>query len=245
MTFQGDGDNLLPKDQLMPLLNSMELATSFRSQWRYSSWGYAVAQLVIERLSGQTLEDFLRETIYRPLGMQSTTTQPMINSEDNVASPHSTLSDGSTYPLEKHMEFKNTFLEGAAGAYTNVDDMLIWAKAMFAASNRTNTHLKGIDLITSSHVPVLPPSLRERSYGMGWVRTQLPGVVGVMGDNVGLLPLEQLPELGRRSPSMLLIYHQGSTMGYYSSIFLFPETKSAIVVLTNSIALCDTADLVG
>jgi hypothetical protein len=44
---------------------------------------------------------------------------------------------------------------------------------------------------------------------------------------------------------MLSVYHQGSTAGYYSSIFLLPETQSAVIILTNSIALCDAADYLG
>ncbi|KAJ5702808.1 Protein flp [Penicillium malachiteum] len=78
---------------------------------------------------------------------------------------------------------------------------------------------------------------------MGWIRTQLPGVLGVMGENIGILgSVEELPLLGKGSPSMLCLYHQGSTAGYYSNIALFPETKSAIIVLANSIPLTDFPD---
>ncbi|KAH7329615.1 hypothetical protein B0I35DRAFT_474192 [Stachybotrys elegans] len=37
-------------------------------------------------------------------------------------------------------------------------------------------------------------------------------------------------------------YHQGAAYGYYSTLFVFPHTRSAVVVLTNSIPLNDAAD---
>jgi hypothetical protein len=91
-------------------------------------------------------------------------------------------------------------------------------------------------------MPVPNPSFRERSYALGWIRTQLPGAVGVMGDNGRILPVPQLPVLGRGATPRLALFHQGATVGYFPSFYLFPETESAVVVLTSSIANCDAAD---
>lgn len=55
-------------------------------------------------------------------------------------------------------------------------------------------------------------------------------------------PLSEQPLLGDEHHPMQMIYHQGSTVGYYSHLALFPATKSAAIVLTNSIALSDAAD---
>ena len=245
LTFQGDGDALSPRDQLIPIINAMQLVTSFRSEWIYSSWGYAVAGLIIERLSHSKLDDFLHQEIYEPLQMWDTTTQPEFPVEGNIAKPYAALSRGWPQPLKRRMVFRDTFFEAAGGAFTSVDDMLKWSSAIFEAMASPNPVLKQTEELFTSHISISPPSFRERAYGMGWIRTQLPGTVGIMGDNAAILPLRELPELGRNSPSMLTLYHQGSTAGYYSSIFLFPETESAIVVLTNSISLCDAADFIG
>ena len=245
LTFQGDGDALLPKDQLVPTVNAMQPVTSFRGEWIYSSWGYAIAALVIERLSHSTLNDYLSREIYDPLNMLDTTTQPKFPAKANIAKPYAALSQGWPQPLSSRMMFKDTFFEAAGGAFTSVDDMLRWSSAIFEAKKNPNALLKQTDELLTSHISIPPPTFRERTYGMGWIRTQLPGIVGVMGDNAAIMPMRDLPELGRNSPSMLTLYHQGSTAGYYSSIFLFPETESAIVVLTNSISLCDAADFIG
>jgi len=102
--------------------------------------------------------------------------------------------------------------------------------------------LKETDTLFSQHIPVLNPSFRERSYALGWIRTQLPGVTGVMGDNIRILGMDQLPVIGEGTESRLVLYHQGATVGYFPSLYQFPESRSGIVVLTNSIALGDQAD---
>lgn len=241
LTFQGDGDCLLPKDQLIPTLNRMRPTRSFREKFTYSSWGYAIMMIVIEKITGSTLDDFLRATIFEPLGMSATTTRPRFPKGANVAEPYAALDDGKPFRLRSRMDFKDTLFEAAAGAFANVDDMLLWSKALLDVSNDS----KQLLAIFKSQIPVHPPTFRECSYAMGWMRTQLPGVVGILGDNIGIMPLHELPVLGQNSPSMLTLYHQGSTPGYYSSIFLFPETKSAVIVLTNSMSLCDAADFIG
>lgn len=177
--------------------------------------------------------------------MRITTTQPEFAHGANIAETYSSLDDGTPYHLKTRQVFKDTVFEAAAGAFTNVDDMLLWASAILNGSSTLSTPFKEIDNILSNQIPMLPPSFRERSYTLGWIRTQIPGAVGLMGDNSMILPIKELPELGGKSPSVLALYHQGSTVGYYSSILLFPESYSAIVVLTNSIALCDAADIIG
>ena len=41
------------------------------TQWQYSNTNYVIAGLIVEKVSGQKLMDFLTERIFRPLGMKS------------------------------------------------------------------------------------------------------------------------------------------------------------------------------
>jgi CubicO group peptidase (beta-lactamase class C family) len=41
------------------------------SQWQYSNTNYVIAGLIVEKVSGEKLMDFLAEHIFRPLGMKS------------------------------------------------------------------------------------------------------------------------------------------------------------------------------
>ncbi len=41
------------------------------SDWQYSNTDYTIAALIVERITGRPLDDVLRDTIFRPLGMTS------------------------------------------------------------------------------------------------------------------------------------------------------------------------------
>ena len=39
------------------------------TQWRYSGGGYTLAQLIVEEVTGESFEDYVRDAVLRPLGM--------------------------------------------------------------------------------------------------------------------------------------------------------------------------------
>jgi Beta-lactamase len=96
----------------------------------------------------------------------------------------------------------------------------------------------------SAKTPMNQPTRGEKSYGFGWARVQLPGTMGDIGCNPPLMP-HGMPVVGKGAPSQLVIYHQGSLPGALAAVILIPDTKSAIVILTNSLSLNDTPDWVG
>lgn len=80
----------------------------------------------------------------------------------------------------------------------------------------------------------------ESTYGLGWIRTQLPGQLGAMGLNPWLV--KKMPVVGRGSSSRLAIYHQGNLPGSTSAVYIFPQTQSGVVVLANAYGLSDVPD---
>ncbi|KAG8411496.1 hypothetical protein J3458_015553 [Metarhizium acridum] len=248
LAFQGDGDMLLPKDCLFQLVNDFRIQFPFRQRWSYFVWGYSVAGAVIERLTQKPLKDHLLETIFRPLGLKATSFSPREFQPHQLSSPHVGLSDGSAHALRKLQVFEDTFFEASGGIYSTLNDQLTWASAMLQSVNgndQKSAVIKQVSCLLSNHIAVLNPTVSERSYGLGWMRAQLPGVVGLIGDNVGLWELADEPVLGTKDKTMLMIYHQGSTVGYRAFTALFPETDSAVVVLTNSSDVSDAADWIG
>lgn len=80
---------------------------------------------------------------------------------------------------------------------------------------------------------ILPIPLRqEHSYGHGWLRPQLPSVHAPSQGNLELSPL-----VGVGAGSRLALWHSGDIPGYQTHATLFPETKQAIVMLTNPMAM--------
>jgi hypothetical protein len=62
--------------------------------------------------------------------------------------------------------------------------------------------------------------------------------MGAVVRNPGLMPD------GKSAPSSLVLYHQGSLPGALYAVLLVPQNHTAIVVMTNSLALCGTPDWV-
>lgn len=93
---------------------------------------------------------------------------------------------------------------------------------------------------------MMSPSYHETSYGQGFARTKLPGPLSAVGLNGLWLPgpvgaPKGFPPIGKGATPQLVVYHQGSTPGVLAAYHLFPESQSAVVVLSNTLALVDNA----
>ncbi len=69
----------------------------------YSDFGFMVLGDVIEQVTGQSLDEFLTETIYRPMGLTSTVFNPDTTTYSKIA----TTSHGN--PFEKRMVYDDEF----------------------------------------------------------------------------------------------------------------------------------------
>lgn len=242
----GNGDTQPCLKEFSKAIDRIPHPLPHRESWRMSPWGYTIAAHIIEHISGQSLHEYLQDQVFRPLGMTSTTLRPSFEGSNNVAEPHASLSNGEACPLQFQPNFANTLFESSRGGYSTVSDLLIWSKKTLAASQNiaasNNPVLKQIPHIISNHIAMKNPSLLERSYGFGWARAQLPGIVGLLGGNSELWEMSEQPVFGAGNQSRLMIYHQGGGPGYSSFVAIFPETQSAVVVLMNTTAMSDAAD---
>ena len=57
--------------QLVALVANQRLDFAPGTRWNYSNTGYILLGMLIEKLSGHSYADFLKSTIFEPLGMQS------------------------------------------------------------------------------------------------------------------------------------------------------------------------------
>ncbi|MFL6593142.1 MAG: serine hydrolase [Luteimonas sp.] len=76
-------------------LRYIKPATSFRSGYAYDNVLYMVAGQLIEAVTGQTWEAFVREHLFKPAGMdESTTDEPGFFATANRAQPHARMDGG-------------------------------------------------------------------------------------------------------------------------------------------------------
>lgn len=152
---QGQFECLLPKEQLLPTASRLKTIAPIRRQWSYNNWGYAIAGAVIEKWSGKSFAAYLEESVLEPLGRKHTTSQPNFGPQDNFADAHISLCDATPLPVNRAYFFKDTFFEPAGGLYSNVDDMLKWAKAVLhAETSSSDGPLRNIPTVISNQIPL-------------------------------------------------------------------------------------------
>ncbi|MEG3089256.1 serine hydrolase [Sphingomonas sp. PB4P5] len=77
------------RDEIVRRLRYIKPATSFRSGYAYDNVLYIVAGRVVEAVSGQTWEDYMRERVFAPAGMASATSDyARMFTNANRAQPH-------------------------------------------------------------------------------------------------------------------------------------------------------------
>lgn len=238
------GQPLLNDSDIIPMFGSQPSVHRFRTGWMYNNLGYAIVGLVMSALSGQTYSELFQSRIARPLGLDHTGLDFDHCQSCDVAKAYLTAEDGTAVENAKPLIPPRTAMVAAGGIRSSVNDLLVFYGAMLRQlgaavdPDPSKYSLNGLPIITSakSFMEGGEKSLLERTYALGWIRTQLPGTLGAMGLNPWLA---QMPLI---NTSRLALYHQGNLPGATSAVYLFPETRSGIVVLSNGYGLSDAPD---
>lgn len=245
---------LISKENSMNFINDLKQVKPFRNEYLYNNLGYEIAAHILEKATGEPWERIMHSRIYQPLGMTRTGTHAYFDDGDNVAKTYEALDDASVAEVVPMLSGDNTvggprsamrscicdlvklyttFLESAAHQFEN------------RVTSTPNSPLKQVPFLLSPKIAMNQISLHETSYALGWARVQTPGPMGAIGLNPDLLSPKPAPNITRGHASHLILYHQGSMPGNLAAINLVPSTKGAVIVLSNSLALNDTADWLG
>jgi len=254
------GETLMFPQHLLQVTANMPVHDdAFRKEFHYSNWPYALAGRVIEAVGGEDAVDgwggFVKKRIFDPLWMIRSTCSRSDIQRGNLAEPHMVLGNehqNKTGPwrLPAPQVSDRSICGAAMAIWSNIVDMLIWSRAVLERleeekAGKTSAillnPLKHISQITSHKFPVTDDTINENTYGFGWARHMIPSTqLGWLSTNGP----QKDDIIGRESPPRLTLYHGGQVTGYLNSIYLFPETKSAVVVLTNAQSAGDCSDLV-
>ena len=104
------------------------LADTTTTTWRYNQTGYEVARRIVEALSGQSWEAFVRERVFRPAGMRSTfyLGEPVPDST-RLATPY--REDFAAFDFAEAYEY---YIPTAAGLFSTTADLARFATALAA-----------------------------------------------------------------------------------------------------------------
>ncbi|KAK3933594.1 beta-lactamase/transpeptidase-like protein [Diplogelasinospora grovesii] len=249
--MQDHGRLYLPKDQTLHTAAALPLTAGLREKFQYNNWNYGLAALVTQPLAGLSLGSYLAQRFFEPLGMTRTSVIRPQEGGDDVSEGYMALANATPARIDRPFVGDDQIMFGAMGVNSCVKDLLTFYGEMLRsgadqlANGSTSTEgspFKCVPDIWNCQAPLPESHLRERYYGLGLFRTQLPNTMMSTSMNGGRLPSP--PVVARGSRSQLALYHGGNSAASQNWAILLPETQTAIVVLTNTMANCDAANLI-
>ncbi|HEV2540282.1 MAG TPA: serine hydrolase [Frateuria sp.] len=212
--------------EVVERLAKVPIKNGFRSGYAYDNILFAVATLVIEQASGQSYADYVREHIFKPVGMdESLIDKTYLKPGMDVATGHAKADFKDLKPVPP-MAWLND--PGAGGIYSSVHDLAKWM----------NVQLAGGVLATAGGDGKPQRLFSEQSQHEMWsVLTPI---------KIGKPPIPELapltPQFSGYGESWFLsdyqgrklVWHTGGWPGMVSRLTLVPQLKLGVVVLTNA-----------
>ncbi|MDJ1503147.1 serine hydrolase [Xanthocytophaga agilis] len=199
------GDTDWSSEEVLQKMAMVKPSYSFRASFIYQNIFYLVAGKVIEKVSGMSWGEFMKQRIFQPLGM--TRTKPYFKevTDANRSRPHFKV-ENTIVAIE---DLKADAIGPAGSVWSCVDDMAKWVACMLDSSKYTGGRLVNPQTWTELFKPqvMVPPSQfyptmrltqpNWTTYGLGWFQQDykgkkvnfhtgsLPGTIAIHG---------QLPE---------------------------------------------------
>ncbi len=128
--------------------------TTAGRHFEYSNTNYAFLALIIEKVSGESYDEYLTKTFFQPLQMQDTYVYSI---KDTATATRSYKISGRIYPME-YLDM----VYGDKNVYSTPEDMLKWDAAL-----RGGIMFKQSTL-DSAYTPYSLEKRGKRNYGFGW-----------------------------------------------------------------------------
>jgi len=127
-------------------------------KWSYSNSGYILLGAIIERVSGQTYQDFMQQNIFTPLGMKHSHYDNTARLIPRRVNGYSKTSEG--YQNAAYLSMTQPFSAGAL--MSSVDDLALWDGALYTEKLVKQESLK------RAWTPHLLNNNKSAHYGYGW-----------------------------------------------------------------------------
>ncbi|HEX3471371.1 MAG TPA: serine hydrolase domain-containing protein [Silvibacterium sp.] len=116
-------------------------------RWEYSNYGFILLGAVIEKVSGQSYYDYVRDHIYKPAGMTSTGSEPEDQPVPDRSIGYTAMGGGTGQPNTDTLPWRGT---SAGGGYSTVEDLLSFANAL---QQNKLLNAQYTELLTTGKVP--------------------------------------------------------------------------------------------
>ncbi|OOG47046.1 serine hydrolase [Rhodanobacter sp. C01] len=211
--------------EVVERLRNVPIKNGFRSGYAYDNILFAVATLVIEQASGQSYADYVREHIFKPVGMdESLIDKTYLKPGMDVAIGHAKANFKDLEPVPP-MAWLND--PGAGGIYASVHDLAKWMNVQLAGGVLPTKGADGkpVRLFSEDSQQQMWSMLTPITIG----KPPIPELVPLVPHFYGYGESWFLSDYrGQR-----LVWHTGGWPGMVSRVTLVPELHLGVVVLTN------------
>jgi CubicO group peptidase (beta-lactamase class C family) len=137
--------------------DKLELNFNPGEKYSYSGEGFGYLQRVVDKMTGQSLEEFMKKEVFDPLGMKYSSFVWQERFEQLTSVPH----DLMMQPLEKHQQNEG---HAAASLHTTAAD---FARFMLALINYQGLSKNTIKLMLSPYIISRPEQTKDIVWGLG------------------------------------------------------------------------------
>lgn len=143
-------------DEIVSIFVDSTLLFAPGEKFSYSNSAYVLLGVIIEKVTGKSFEDVLKEKILIPLQMNNTGFDHYSKVLENRASGYHKNASRFVHSSFIDMSFAYT----AGAMYSTVEDMFLWDQALYTEKLISKKYM---DLIFKEHIPAW-----GRYYGYGW-----------------------------------------------------------------------------
>ncbi len=201
-----DGTSFPSMQTMLDRIDEVEVVIPLDSAWKYSNMAYGFLGEVVSRLSGQSYERFVESEILSILGMEETTFENALVSEENRVVGYSQPSPGS-HALRVAPYSELNGLASAGQMMTNVADLTKWLAHAVRFESDDGPSLIG----TRSRREMLHPAYLDD----GWTTGQCVGWRAT------------------RSGERVYHGHGGGIHGFGTQTMFHGPFQTGVIVLTN------------
>ncbi|GAB3949350.1 serine hydrolase [Spirosoma harenae] len=172
----------IPANEVFRRMQYVKPSYPFRAGFEYQNTFYSAAGRIIERITGKTWAEFLKERIFTPLGMTRTAPKRGYIKDNNLTKPHYAIND-----TIRVIEYGADSEIGSAGAvWSSADDIGKWVICMLDSSKYSGGRLLKPETWKEMFTPqtffpedeyptmqVLKPNWR--TYGLAWYQHDYRG----------------------------------------------------------------------
>ncbi len=207
--------NFRGRDQYLAQINARPLKSTPGTETVYSDWDMILQQLIIEKITGETLDRYVDEHVFKPLGMTSTMFNPDTSLYSRIAPTEVDTATGGLMRGHIHgsVHDENAHamggVSGHAGLFSTARDLSIFAQMLLNGGSYNGVRIVNPETLARWTAP----QGRSSSRALGW----------------------DTPSKGGSSGNYFSPRSFGHTGFTGTSIWIDPERGLFVILLTNRV----------